>query len=203
MVSFKLKNKKMKIIKFDIKKYPFNKMVANLYNYPLNELNDNMDKNNLYNNTKFTKENIGKDSDSIWHKIFYNKLREGWPEFMTLYKSFVGEVLGPLFNEEKELIYQKTPSFRVNQPNGKAVYIAHCDLANYKSIDLEFGEILMFYGNRLRHFNKTNDTGVTRCSFDFRVIPPVNYEHNYDLGSAIMKTKFLVGGYYDILNIDK
>ena len=64
----------MKIIKFDIKKYPFDKMVSNLYDYPLNELNDNMDKNNLYNNTKFTKENVGKDSDSIWHKIFYNKL---------------------------------------------------------------------------------------------------------------------------------
>ena len=222
----------MKIIKFDKVKYPFDKMVSDLYDYPLNQLNDNLNKNKWVNYTKFTEENVGKDSDSIWHKTFYNKLRGGWPEFINLYKSFVSEVLGPLFNEEKELIYQKTPSFRVNQPNGKAIYIAHCDgdenhnhpkgeinifmpltksmyvesipgLADYQSVDLEFGEILMFYGNRLRHFNKTNDTGVTRCSFDFRIIPPVNYEHNYDLGSAIMKTKFIVGGYYNILNINK
>lgn len=227
----------MKIIKFDKVKYPFDKMVSDLYDYPLNQLNDNLNKNKWVNYTKFTEENVGKDSDSIWHKTFYNKLRGGWPEFINLYKSFVSEVLGPLFNEEKELIYQKTPSFRVNQPNGKAIYIAHCDgdenhnhpkgeinifmpltkafgnnsmyvesipgLADYQSVDLEFGEILMFYGNRLRHFNKTNDTGITRCSFDFRIIPPVNYEHNYDLGSAIMKTKFIVGGYYNILNINK
>ena len=225
----------MKIIKFDKQKYPFDKMVSNLYDYPLNELNDNVNLDSLDNNKVFGSDNIGKDSDSIWHKVFYDKLREGWPEFINLYQSFIKEVLGPLFIEEEKLIFQKTPSFRLCQPNQKAIYIPHCDgdenhkhprgeinifmpltkafgnnsmdvesipgLGDYKSVDLEFGEVLMFYGNQQRHFNKSNNTGVTRCSFDFRVIPPVNYNDAYELGSAIMNSKFLVGGYYNILNI--
>ena len=45
-------------------------------------------------------------------------------------------------------------------------------LSDYSSVDIEFGEVLMFYGNRLRHFNKTNDTGLTRCSFNFLATIP-------------------------------
>ena len=39
----------MKIIKFDKIKYPFDKMVSDLYDYPLNQLNDNLNKNKWVN----------------------------------------------------------------------------------------------------------------------------------------------------------
>lgn len=211
----------MKIIKFDKEKYPFDKMVRSLYDNDLNKLNDGLD---------HTFGSIGMDTDSLYHKIFYDKLRSGFPEFIELYEKFVKEVICPLFEEEEYLIYQKSPSFRVNQPGGKAVYVAHCDgdslhkhpsgeinvylpltksydtnsiyiesipgLGDYKPMNMEFGEILMFYGNKLRHFNKLNETNETRCSFDFRVIPPVNYDDSYSLESATMKNKFVIGGYY-------
>ena len=181
----------MKIVKFNKDKYPFDKLVSSLYNCDLNQLNDNKDYTYLDNKSLFTKENVGKDSD---------------------------------------FIYQKTPSYRVNQPGGKAVYIAHSDgdknhnhpsgeiniflpltkaygnntiwvesipgLGDYSPIEIKFGEFLMFYGNKLRHFNKINNTGETRCSFDFRIIPPVNYDDSYKGGSAILGKEFLVGGYY-------
>ena len=73
-------------------------------------------------------------------------------------------------------------------------------MGNYKSYDLNFGTVMMFYGNRLRHFNKFNDTKQTRCSFDFRLIPPCNYDDSYDLESATMKNKFVIGGYYKIMD---
>ena len=148
-------------------------------------------------------------------------------------EKFIKEVLKPLFTEETELIYQKLPSFRVNQPGGKAIYVPHCDgdklhkhpageinvfmpltksfgnnsmyvesipgLGDYNSVDLDYGEVFMFYGNRQRHLNKYNDTEKTRCSFDLRVIPPANYDDSYELESVTMSNKFIVGGYYDII----
>ena len=214
----------MKIIEFDKNKYPFNKMVSDLYKYNLNELDDRLD---------HTKGEIGKDTDSVWHVIFYDKLREGWPEFIELYESFIKNIIAPLFIEEDSIVYQKTPGLRVNQPGGKAIYVKHCDgdkkhkhptgeinvympltkafgnntmwvesipgLGDFAPIELEFGECLMFYGNRLRHFNNFNDTGKSRCSFDFRVIPPVNYEESYELLSATINNKFVIGGYYKIM----
>ena len=74
-------------------------------------------------------------------------------------------------------------------------------LGDYAPVEMEFGECLMFYGNKLRHLNYFNDTKVTRCSFDFRVIPPVNYDDSYQLESATMNNKFIIGGYYKSIKI--
>lgn len=215
----------MKHFKFDTKKYPFDALVGDLYEFPLHTLNDSQD---------HSKGDLAMDTDSQWHNIFYNKLREGWPEFISLYEGFIKNEIFPLFTEENNLIYQKTPSFRVSQPEGKAIYVPHCDgddlhkhppgeinvfmpltkawgnnsmfleslpgLGDYKPITGEFGDVFLFYGNRQRHFNKFNDTNQTRCSFDFRVIPPCNYDESYSKGSATMNSKFIVGGYYNIMN---
>ena len=214
----------MKTIKFNTQQYPFKELVQSLYDNNLDELDDNLD---------HKEGTVGADTDSIWHKVFYDKLRSGYPEFVELYKKFIKEVLKPLFIEETELIYQKLPSFRVNQPGGKAIYVPHCDgdklhkhpageinvfmpltksfgnnsmyvesipgLGDYNSVDLDYGQVFMFYGNRQRHLNKYNDTEKTRCSFDFRVIPPANYDDSYELESVTMSNKFIVGGYYDII----
>ena len=109
----------MKIVKFNKKTYPFDKVIGELYEYDLNQLNDDLD---------HKKGTVGEDTNSIWYKIFYDKLREGWPEFIELYESFIQEIIGPLFIKEKTLIYQKTPSLRVNQPGGKAIYILRVKL---------------------------------------------------------------------------
>ena len=215
----------MKVINFNKEEYPFDKLVSNLYEYDLNELNDHLDQ---------AYRGIREDTDTIWHKMFYDKLREGWPEFVQLYKIFIKKELAPLFVEEELIVYQKTPSYRVSQPGGKAIYTPHCDgdekhkhpsgeinfhmpltktygnnsmflesmpgLGDYKPVELEFGKVLMFYGNRQRHFNKFNDTGVTRCSFDFRLVPYVNYDSSYGPESATMNNKFVVGEYYEIMD---
>lgn len=214
-----------KIIKFNKEIYPFDKMLKDLYNIPLNMLDDNLD---------HTGGDLGADTDSIWHTKFYDRLRAGWPEFLEMYESFIRHELLPLFTKEDKLIYQKTPSLRVNQPGGKAIYVPHCDgdkahkhppgeinvlmpltrmygnngiyvesmpgLGDYTSPVMEFGEVMMFYGNRQRHFNKFNDTKQTRCSYDFRIIPPCNYDASYELASATMKNKFVVGEYYNIMD---
>jgi len=42
---------------------------------------------------------------------------------------------------------------------------------DYVPFVMDTGEVVRFWGNRCRHYTKANETGVTRVSFDFRVIP--------------------------------
>ena len=42
---------------------------------------------------------------------------------------------------------------------------------DYRSMDLDVGQCLIFNGNLCRHFTKPNEEGRTRVSFDLRCIP--------------------------------
>jgi hypothetical protein len=42
-----------------------------------------------------------------------------------------------------------------------------------------YGEIGVFYGNQCQHETVRNETEVTRCSFDFRIIPGSFFEPDY------------------------
>jgi hypothetical protein len=49
-------------------------------------------------------------------------------------------------------------------------------LGDYSPMELEYGECAIFDGNRCVHGNYPNDTGKTRVSYDFRVIPCNMYD---------------------------
>jgi hypothetical protein len=66
---------------------------------------------------------------------------------------------------------------------------------DFHPIQLKYGEVFRFYGNRCRHFNKKNISGQTRISFDFRVIPASKYEE-VEASAVHSGRKFVVGGYY-------
>ena len=69
---------------------------------------------------------LGNDTDSRYHTIFYDKIREGWEDFILLYKSFIyNEVLTRL--NDNITIYQSLPSYRIQYPFSKAVTTKHCD----------------------------------------------------------------------------
>jgi hypothetical protein len=175
----------------------------------------------------------GKDSDTTFHKIFYDKMRHGWPEFLELYQRFIGEVIAPIVGAPHELIYQKWPSFRVHLPNNVAVGGWHKDgdyhhppgeinfiLAltsmfesnttitesepgkmDFHQLELTPGQIVRFDGNQCTHGNLPNKTGVTRVSFDFRVMLPENYDDSHRLTSLSKGNKFLIGHYYEIMKL--
>ena len=48
----------------------------------------------------------------------------------------------------------------------------------------------------LLHGNKLNDTGVSRVSVDFRVLPVSKYEENNKV-SITNKTKMIIGDYWE------
>jgi len=107
----------MKILKFDTEIYKFRELVQSLFDRDLDNLDNHEQKTNL---------TLGSDTKTEFHKVFYNRIDAGWPEFMDTYLSFLKEVIHPMF-EDDALIYQKYPGIRFNRPGAKAVYKWHSD----------------------------------------------------------------------------
>lgn len=215
------------ILKYDTNKYNFQEVVSKIYKSELDQIHNDSDKE--YNIVQY----LGKDSDTIFHKVFYNKLREGWPELKDIYKDFIKEIILPLIDEER-LVYQKTPTYRVHLPHNKVVSLWHKDgdenhkhpngeinfilpltkaydtntvwiesepdLLDFHPVNMEYGEFLMFHGNQCTHGNKVNETGKTRVSFDFRVIPGSEYDDHYNSKTITTGQKYVIGEYYDVIN---
>ena len=52
------------------------------------------------------------------------------------------------------------------------------DEGDFQPFDSDYGECIEWDASNLRHGNMKNDTGETRVSFDFRVIPMSKYKDN-------------------------
>ena len=171
----------------------------------------------------FVREN---DQSSMWHKIFYEKIRSGI-SFDKIYMRFLRDVIKPRFGEE--IVYQKIPTFRVHFPDNVAVGEWHKDIEyrsedwveelNYyvpvteakgtstvhlegnKSLDTEYGEYWEWDGLNMKHGNVENTSGKTRVSFDFRVHL---YQDHYLVDKKAMSINtnipFTIGGYYEVMD---
>jgi hypothetical protein len=66
---------------------------------------------------------------------------------------------------------------------------------------MDYGQVFRFYGNKCWHYNNLNDTGSTRVSVDFRIIPESrwDYSSSSDKGASVKSAmKFDIGSYYDV-----
>ncbi len=209
------------IFRYSQSNYPFVEYISNLFDYYELEI--------LH--TKWHKEyelfnKPSQDSNTIYHKVFYDKLRSGWEGFNNLYKSFINEFIQEKIGQP--IIYQKWPTFRVHLPNNLAVGAWHTDsdfnhpegeinfilpitkmfesntviiesepgLKDFRQIELKPGEVFMFNGNKCTHGNLPNRTGRTRVSLDFRVMKRSDYTEN-NKHSVTTGTKFVLGEYYE------
>jgi ectoine hydroxylase-related dioxygenase (phytanoyl-CoA dioxygenase family) len=71
-------------------------------------------------------------------------------------------------------------------------------IKDFHPVEMEVGEFCIFNGNKCFHGNKDNDTGKTRVSFDFRVMPYSRYDESKCLESVTINRKFAIGDYYDL-----
>jgi hypothetical protein len=106
----------LKYFGYDIKEYPFVELVETLFG-----VNDLSEVHTLLGGETtdelFTNEN---DDETVFHNKFYKKLNGGWDEFEKAYVDFVKKVMVDVFGENS-IIYQSTPTFRVQLPNNIAV----------------------------------------------------------------------------------
>lgn len=169
---------------------------------------------------------VGKDSITIFHTKFYDKLRAGWPEMQEMYKKFISEFVSLHFTED--FLYQSFPTFRVHLPNNIAVGAFHNDAQfhhpegeinfiipithsddmasiwvesepgkkDFKAMRMEVGSLIEFDGNRLTHGNYQNTTDHTRVSMDFRILAVSKYKESEAQESMTTNTKFEEGKYY-------
>lgn len=99
--------------------------------------------------------------------------------------------------------------------NTNSIYIeSEPGKKDYQSIDLNYGELFYFNGNRCTHYNEKNDEGKLRISLDFRVILVEDYQKYINSSDIISSNPrdiywkrdpklMQIGGYYQITNINE
>jgi len=68
---------------------------------------------------------------------------------------------------------------------------------DYHPLNMEYGEVCMFWGNQCSHYTLPNDSGNSRISFDFRVI----WKRFFNEERA-RKPAFVIGKYFNEMKID-
>ncbi len=180
---------------------------------------------NLHNIEKYEVFSREKDQSTHWHRKYY----ENFNTFQPLYVKFITEFIKPLFNNEKIVYqkiptfrvhlvgnlgvgaFHKDRDYNhgvneinfwlpfVNTHGNNSIWMeSEEDRGDYHPIRVNYGEVLQFDGANLSHGNKINDSNITRVSVDFRVVKLSDFKPS-DKGSINMKTKFDIGGYFDVL----
>ena len=167
-----------------------------------------------------------KDQSTEWHKKYYEKYKKDFlPVYLELvkelkerfgYEQIIYQVI-PTFRVQlangnlavgewhKDKSYNHGTS-EVNfwipfgdTNNYNTIWMeSKEDKGDYKPYKVNYGEILVFNGANLRHGNMPNESLSTRVSIDFRLVDPVKFVPN-EQGSINMKTKFMVGEYFEII----
>lgn len=173
---------------------------------------------------------VGKDSSSEFHDVFYEKKKSGWDTMEHLYNKFISDIISVQYQDD--FMYQAFPTFRVhllknvcvgafhkdsdfNHPPGEVNYVipltdadgtasiwveSEENKGDFEAMKMRVGEFILFNGNFLTHGSKINDTGFTRVSMDFRVLPISKYNSEFSGASITRKTKFIEGEYYRRFN---
>jgi len=162
------------------------------------------------------------DSTTPIHRLYYEKIAD--TNFYNHYRDFIHTVVsrvveGPLivqriptfrahmpknkavgrYHRDKEFGHQDgainfwLPVTRAHHTN--ALHIDLEDDWGPVPLELEVGEFLAFDGVNLRHGNELNETSETRVSFDFRVIPEVDYIESSER-SVNTLSRLALGDYY-------
>ena len=73
------------------------------------------------------------------------------------------------------------------------------DKEDYQPMEADYGQVIAWDGANCRHGNKSNDTGKTRISFDFRILSLEDYNASKPKKSITQGTSFEIGNYFDTL----
>jgi len=170
--------------------------------------------------------NVDTDQSSKYHKIFYSLSNDH--KFFINFKRFVEDEVRPLFDEDilfqkkptfrvhmKGNVavggYHKDRDYNHSEHEinffvplteafgSNTVWVeSEEDKGDFSPMEASYGEYYMWNGANLTHGNKKNDTGSTRVSFDFRVLPKSKYKRS-GKKSITQGVAFEIGKYYDEL----
>jgi hypothetical protein len=206
------------VISYDVERYPFPAIIEDYLGA------DRLD--GIHEGTDVALLTREKDQSTEFHRAYYDRFGD---DFEDVYEQFLIEVVRPFVGEDlvyqriptfrvhlpgniavgefhRDRDYSHgdgeinfwLPVTRAWDTN--AVWIESEEgAANFEPHTVEVGQVLVFDGVNLAHGNKTNETGKTRVSFDFRVIPRSQYRPRTDV-SVNTGVKFEIGGYFKELS---
>jgi len=203
------------VLDYDTREFPFANLVGRHLNiYDLARCHE------LADYPLFKRET---DQKTMFHKRFYTIGQE----FFDTYRRFVKAVAEPVIGDEAvfqkiptfrvhlpnnlgvgEFHRDRDYSHQVTEINfwlpltdaweSNSIYIESQEgKQDYTPWTVRYGQVLVFDGANLSHGNQINQTGSTRVSFDFRVIPKSRYTDGAG-ASVNMGTAFKIGGDYTI-----
>jgi len=213
----------MKKYSYDIEKYNFVLEVKNLFEVKtLSNIHKEWEKAISYD----VLDNAEKDQDTIYHRHFYDNIE--FTRWYSLYNSFIKEKIQPLIGEDilyqkiptfrvhlpfnlsvaefhrdrdySHSKYEKNIYLPLTKAFGNNTIWAETKhgMEDFRSLEANIGEIWLWDGANLLHGNKINDTGQSRVSVDFRILPVSKYENNNNK-SITNKTKMIIGEYWQNL----
>jgi hypothetical protein len=210
-------------ISYNTEKYQFRKIISQMLEIWEGDTIPLEDLHTLESYELLTRE---KDQSTIWHKRYYDKFKK---DFESTYLKLIeelkekfdydkiiyqqiptfrvqlanGNVAVGEWHKDKSFNHGVTevnfwmPFVNTNEHN--TIWLeSKEDLGDYKPYNVNYGEILVFDGANLRHGNQNNHSYQTRVSIDFRLVEPSKFISNEE-GSINTKTKFNLGGYFNIL----
>lgn len=210
----------MKKYNYDISEYDFSNEIKKLYKINnLDEIHSEWSGATKYD----VLNDVKTDQRTVYHKHFYDNVSN--TNWYPLYERFIKEVVVPIVGEpilfqkiptfrvhQPENLavaaYHKDSEYShsVHEMNfflpltdafGNNTIWAETevDKGDYQPMEANYGEMWYWSGATLRHGNKLNDTGKSRVSVDFRIIPVSKYQ---DEGkqSITNQTKMILGEYW-------
>lgn len=211
---------------YDVSKYGFGKMMQNLLecedlsllHETLEKQYDFFDSPLIDSRTVFHKavydklrsgwpEFLAAYRDFITHEIFptiqtdQGLIYQKWPTFRFHLPNNVavgGWHSDQSYNHppgEINFILPLTPMFESNA----TIAESEPGKKDFHQIECIPGEFVRFNGNECLHGNLPNRTGVTRVSFDFRIMRLEEYNPGSGRASLVMGKEYLIGGYYERL----
>ena len=101
--------------------------------------------------------------------------------------------------EEMNFVIPVTKMYGTNSIYYEEIPNSDEEYTQYKCLELSQNEFFQCYFNQLRHYNMVNDTGCTRISIDFRIIPYSKYNANYNETTVTSNKKLQLGEYFDLI----
>ena len=210
-------------LNFNVNKYLFKEQIEKIFNTrDLSLLHETLDYEcELLDNASL-------DQTTNHHKKYYENI--GDTLFYELYKSFIKEQIRPLFNESiiyqkiptfrahlpnnlgvAEFHRDRDYSHSTNEINvflpmteakdTNTIWVeSEEDKSDFSPMSASYGDYYIWNGANLVHGNKTNVSGKTRVSVDFRFMPLNKYTPSEKVSTGI-QTKMTLGegGYFSLL----
>ena len=214
----------MKRIEYNTKQYAFREIICNWFEtYDLSKLHfikdyehfeRENDQSTIWHKTYYEKIRSDKSFDDIYTQFLNDVIKPRYGEEIVYQKiptfrvHLPGNIAVGEFHKDKyyrdvkwaEKVKETNYYLPLTKAYGTNTIWAESeeDLGDYKPFDSNYGECIEWNASNLSHGNKDNITSNTRVSFDFRVIPKSRYIDSNHL-TINTKTKFGIGGYYEVL----